>query len=338
MTPILQFALPFLDLQVHLGEVRARNGPEQATGVQMRLICPNCAAQYEVPEEVIPEEGRDVQCSACGDTWFQLHPSHPDYKQSYDPDAPEEDLEDGIDEGFDVEGDEDAAADEPDAAHAEPEEEADPDDEPFEDEYDGDEPPTQPTPRELPDDVADVLREEAARETQAREAERGGLETQPDLGLSEGDDAEHRSRQAQERMARLRGFDTATEEPVSDLVQAPDPDAPAEEPEIDLGTRANLLPDVEDVDQKIEAQSDGAAEAAAARDGSRIATQKEPRSGFARGMRLSILLFVLAAGLYILAPQLSAAVPTLKEPLMGYTGVVDQGRAALQAVVGQVLN
>ena len=92
------------------------------------------------------------------------------------------------------------------------------------------------------------------------------------------------------------------------------------------------------MDQKIEAQSDGAAEAAAARDGSRIATQKEPRSGFARGMRLSILLFVLAAGLYILAPQLSAAVPTLKEPLMGYTGVVDQGRAALQAVVGQVLN
>ena len=41
----------------------------------MRLICPNCAAQYEVPQEVIPEDGRDVQCSACGDTWFQLHPS-----------------------------------------------------------------------------------------------------------------------------------------------------------------------------------------------------------------------------------------------------------------------
>ena len=40
----------------------------------MRLICPNCGAQYEVPESVIPETGRDVQCSSCGHTWFQTHP------------------------------------------------------------------------------------------------------------------------------------------------------------------------------------------------------------------------------------------------------------------------
>jgi predicted Zn finger-like uncharacterized protein len=37
----------------------------------MRLICPNCDAQYEVPYDVIPEAGRDVQCSDCGHTWFQ---------------------------------------------------------------------------------------------------------------------------------------------------------------------------------------------------------------------------------------------------------------------------
>jgi len=40
-------------------------------GNGMRLICPNCGAQYEVDESVIPETGRDVQCSACGHTWFQ---------------------------------------------------------------------------------------------------------------------------------------------------------------------------------------------------------------------------------------------------------------------------
>ena len=43
----------------------------------MRLTCPNCGAQYEVPAEVIPETGRDVQCSDCGTTWFQHHPDHP---------------------------------------------------------------------------------------------------------------------------------------------------------------------------------------------------------------------------------------------------------------------
>ncbi|SNS81393.1 MJ0042 family finger-like domain-containing protein [Antarctobacter heliothermus] len=37
----------------------------------MRLVCPNCGAQYDVPVEVIPEAGRDVQCSNCGHTWFQ---------------------------------------------------------------------------------------------------------------------------------------------------------------------------------------------------------------------------------------------------------------------------
>lgn len=42
----------------------------------MRLICPNCDAQYEVPNEVVPTEGRDVQCSNCGQTWFQHHPDH----------------------------------------------------------------------------------------------------------------------------------------------------------------------------------------------------------------------------------------------------------------------
>lgn len=39
----------------------------------MRLTCPNCDAQYEVPDDVIPSDGRDVQCSSCGNTWFQAH-------------------------------------------------------------------------------------------------------------------------------------------------------------------------------------------------------------------------------------------------------------------------
>lgn len=37
----------------------------------MRLTCPNCGAQYEVQDDVIPSAGRDVQCSNCGSTWFQ---------------------------------------------------------------------------------------------------------------------------------------------------------------------------------------------------------------------------------------------------------------------------
>lgn len=37
----------------------------------MRLICPNCGAQYDVADDAIPSGGRDVQCSNCNFTWFQ---------------------------------------------------------------------------------------------------------------------------------------------------------------------------------------------------------------------------------------------------------------------------
>lgn len=46
----------------------------------MKLICPNCDAQYLVDDGLIPDAGRDVQCSNCGSTWFQ--PSAADVAQA----------------------------------------------------------------------------------------------------------------------------------------------------------------------------------------------------------------------------------------------------------------
>lgn len=40
----------------------------------MRLVCPNCDAEYEVDGALIPPEGRDVQCSNCSNTWLQQPP------------------------------------------------------------------------------------------------------------------------------------------------------------------------------------------------------------------------------------------------------------------------
>ena len=37
----------------------------------MRLICPNCDAQYDVEDGAVPPEGRDVQCSNCSHVWYQ---------------------------------------------------------------------------------------------------------------------------------------------------------------------------------------------------------------------------------------------------------------------------
>jgi len=67
----------------------------------MRLVCPNCGAQYEVSDEAIPGGGRDVQCSACGHTWFQApagtaaphaaapYAASPDETVLDDPDGPD---------------------------------------------------------------------------------------------------------------------------------------------------------------------------------------------------------------------------------------------------------
>jgi DnaK suppressor protein len=38
---------------------------------EMRLICPKCAAQYDVQNSAIPAEGREVRCSSCETTWFE---------------------------------------------------------------------------------------------------------------------------------------------------------------------------------------------------------------------------------------------------------------------------
>ena len=149
---------------------RLVNAPKRQGNI-MRLICPNCGAQYEVPTEVIPTEGRDVQCSACSNTWFQAHPDH-----------------------------DTALADEVDRPSVEP---VAPPPEP--------EPQPEMPARErraLDPNVSDVLRQQAEFEANARAAEHGGaLESQPELGL-EGqreDEGERRAREARERMARMRG-------------------------------------------------------------------------------------------------------------------------------------
>jgi predicted Zn finger-like uncharacterized protein len=140
----------------------------------MRLICPNCGAQYEVPTEVIPTEGRDVQCSACSRTWFQAHPDH------------------------------DTSSND-DTAHAQIDEIAPPP--PSEDEIDLP-PMPEVASRELDQNISDVLREEAVFEAAARAAETNApLESQPDLGLDSSTEEENdrRTREARKRMAAMRG-------------------------------------------------------------------------------------------------------------------------------------
>ena len=51
----------------------------------MRLLCPQCDAEYEIPDDVIPTEGRDVQCSGCQETWFVPANTPPPERTTIDP-------------------------------------------------------------------------------------------------------------------------------------------------------------------------------------------------------------------------------------------------------------
>ena len=123
----------------------------------MRLVCPNCDAEYEVDAAAIPDAGRDVQCSNCGHAWFQMSP------------RVEEEL-----------AAEEALFDAPPAQIPAPVVTDFADDE-------NDMPAPMPAapPRALDESVLAVLREEAERETAARRVETPpALEMQGDLGLA----------------------------------------------------------------------------------------------------------------------------------------------------------
>ncbi|MEO1778851.1 MAG: zinc-ribbon domain-containing protein [Pseudomonadota bacterium] len=267
----------------------------------MRLICPNCDAQYEVVDDVIPAEGRDVQCSNCGQTWFQHHPDQAPIEEAptdLPPDLAEPDDAPGLDE------ERRAPPPPPDVA---PEPEPEP------------EPAQTLQQRSIDPDVADILREEAARETQARAGQ--ALETQPDLGLDSAEsDGDRRARQARERMARLRG-ETPTTDPTEAAATA-----------AAIGSRRELLPDIEEINSTLRSSGERAAEPSP--EAVETATK---RSGFGRGFLLMVVLALILGAIYIFAPQIAQAVPQTDPYLSAYVAQVDVARVWLDGQVTNVL-
>lgn len=138
----------------------------------MRLVCPNCDAEYEVDASVIPDGGRDVQCSNCGHAWFQISPeleaAIAAEEALYEPPPP-------------VERPVPASAS---ASAAMPQ-------------------------RQLDESVLAVLKEEAEREVEARRAEAPRMEMQTDMALeAPAKDASGLGAVAQ-RLARMKGAETA---------------------------------------------------------------------------------------------------------------------------------
>lgn len=269
----------------------------------MRLICPNCGAQYEVADDVIPTAGRDVQCSNCGHTWFE-QPGASEAAEAGEPLPPPPATEI-----------EQEAAAEPEPAPpvppaAEPTAVAMADDLPPADPPASDPQRSDPLPEEtvlasgmarrgLSAGLAEMLREEAEREAAARAAE---APARPPL-ISPLATNTQRDEDVSLRTARLRG-----QEPVAPARPA----SPA--------ARRELLPDIEMINSSLRPTSEQDAAAMA-----EPATQSRKR-GARFGFSTVMLIVAILVGLYIGAPRLSTLVPAAAPVLSRYVAVVNDVR------------
>ncbi len=281
----------------------------------MRLTCPNCEAQYQVPDEVIPPEGRDVQCSNCGHTWFQASLEEPDAlpetedamtaTQATDADLapPPEPEPDPFDEQELADTPEQDGTDPDTPDHEEP-----------------DQTPPEPVRQELDSAISDILRQEAEREAELRAVESTGLESQPELGLDvhqpDGTaETAERARQARDRMAHLRH------------------EEPEEQPEeTKSAMRRELLPDIEEINSTLRA-SDMPAGGEESELPSGPATPVR-RSGFLRGFSVALLIGAVLMLCYANAPRIARSLPQADPALSAYVATVDQARYWLDARLG----
>ena len=319
----------------------------------MRLICPNCGAQYEVAEDAIPAEGRDVQCSNCAHTWFERPgaseaeetgetyvPPEPAPEVRVAPPAPEPEPEPTPEDDGDGDGDESDGDDADEGIDETPA-----------DDTPADGPDGPPARQALSPSVAEILREEAEREATARKTEdarrkEARLETQADLGLTDGPAPKRDPAPVADPAPESEPYPEAEAEPEPEPENAPKStlsdriarlrEESAAEHDIPAATagRRDLLPDIEEINSSLRSTADRAE--TVEDDGP--ASGRKRRGGFRLGFGLVVLVAVLALLAYVLAPQISDLVPALADPLDGYVDWVDALRLRLDLALQDMLD
>jgi hypothetical protein len=259
-----------------------------------------------VPADVIPAEGRDVQCSNCQETWFQTHPDT----------EPQTDVAQTLKEHF--------AQTEPEAAPVPPQTDAVSEPDPIDDEFERalnqeldtiaeDDPESSPAPaitherskREIDPSVADILREEAQREREQRAAET--FEHQDEFAL----DTDEPTSDPQPKKS---GYIDPKFDDLDEMYKDTASDAPA--------SRRDLLPDIEEINSTLRRDKKSAGKEVPE-------TQAQKNASGRSGFRAAIILLLLAVAVYAYADLITSNVPQLAPYLDAYVAQIDQWRAAL---------
>jgi predicted Zn finger-like uncharacterized protein len=305
----------------------------------MRLICPNCGAQYEVDAAMIPDEGRDVQCSACGQTWFQppegVEPAPPEpdadtaspTSDDAVPDEPASEEEDttAYGAGSEVGGDEEWPA-EPETVAEETdsveeasddtllaEDEAEDESEISEEEQSG-----EPAREEPSDEVAAAAAVAAvAAASSVRPSER--LDEDSLRVLREEAEREAAARRAEQAQ-------TLETQPELGLPEAEEPRARIHEDDTDEddaalpGSRGDMLPDIDQINSTLRPASEHPETKEVA---DPAVVEAQHRSGFRWGFTLMIVIAALLVIAYVFAPQIARQSPAVEPAISGYVETVN---------------
>lgn len=292
----------------------------------MRLMCPNCDAEYEVDASAIPESGRDVQCSNCGHAWFQQHPELEADGDAvaalYDPPPPlsktaaakpilpsnldwqvESDDPEAILDAMGRDAREDGANRPRSSVDAPPEGGSS-----------ADAPTDTPGPvpkHDIDPEALRILREEVERETAQRALEQGRVDPVTDqvtdqvTGQIVGPAV---APVVARRVARLKG------------IQPPLPNPLANPQPVAASAR---LPKIETVSAALRSQNDPPAKP--------IRKPKTNRGG----LFLSLFLGLVAASLYAFSPDLAVIFPSFAKYLAQYVTIVDGLRSQVDVLLSQ---
>ncbi|WP_227287057.1 zinc-ribbon domain-containing protein [Boseongicola sp. H5] len=291
----------------------------------MRLTCPNCSARYEVDDDMIPADGRDVQCSNCSTTWFQPGPRTAASASESEPEAPHTGEASLPPE--ETETDEPA---EPETAEAPVEPEVERAQDGGENDHDAPEETdtsAQPrTRRDLDPALRDLLREEAEREARLRQAAQETVETQDEMPLDQPPAAPPAGRgQADRRMPDADDSfdDDALDEMISSSVHD--------------GPRRDLLPDIEEINSTLRATSDRNAGESEASDVETLDEAPRRRRGIRLGFGLVLLIAAGLVAVYSNAVQIAERLPQASPAIQAYVTQVDEARFWLDGLAQGVL-
>lgn len=285
----------------------------------MRLVCPNCEAKYEVPDDAIPDSGRDVQCANCGHAWFQMRPRAAAAAAAS---APVEELSAPAEPRPPVEAPMPQIEEVPEPVPVELPDEG-PQEAP-------EEPPVE-APEELPVEAPEEVPVEEPEVEPAPEEDEPPVERAPEAGYKVDDSVLAILREEAEREAKAR-----QSEAVAPKLQVVPPVAAVTAVAVEEAKpapRRDLLPDVEEINSSLRPSEhpQGDDEASAAMP----PPVAQSRGGFRSGFLMVMTLAMIGSGLYIAAPTLSRLVPSLEAPLESYVAVVNSLRLQLDGVMQQ---